>query len=217
MKKINIKNIDLNESFFHFTSRDNLESISEYGLKAQIGEATKIVNGGARVYLSKGAKGVLGINDSFLRKFKETKICDIPNGYRKYFTDILDFSSEKIPDEKQVYEAFERKMKAEVYLFVDAKEGEDFLQEENTHWGNQFNTYGIENHDIVPQKLRLLTTEKGDTAFDIVDYLYNRLIAVAREKGQQIELTVREHLSSIDEMFEYINQKEEPSTDDGER
>lgn len=42
MNSVNIKDIDLNNSFFHFTTRENIERINQEGLKAQIGGASKI-------------------------------------------------------------------------------------------------------------------------------------------------------------------------------
>ena len=42
MNSVNIKDIDLNNSFFHFTTRDNIEQINQEGLKAQIGDASKM-------------------------------------------------------------------------------------------------------------------------------------------------------------------------------
>ncbi len=42
IKTINIENIDLKSSFFHFTCRNNLSKISNEGLKAQVGDASNM-------------------------------------------------------------------------------------------------------------------------------------------------------------------------------
>ena len=94
MKTIYIENIDLNNTFFHFTDRENLEKINSFGLLASCGDASSMVNDKARVCLSKGGKGLLGIRNSFLYTFKHTRICDIPYSYRKYFS-FFNFDSEK--------------------------------------------------------------------------------------------------------------------------
>lgn len=90
MNRVDIQNIDLNDSFFHFTLKDNLNSIEENGLLSQIGDASELVGDKPRVYLSKGAKGILGIKNSFIYKFKGLRICDIPEGYKKYFSKMND-------------------------------------------------------------------------------------------------------------------------------
>lgn len=209
MEKINIKDINLNESFFHFTSRDNLENISEEGLKAQIGEATKMVNDDARVYFSRGGKGILGIKNSFILEFQGISIKDIPEGYRKYFQTINDFTSEEKLTNEQIYEALSQRMKDEIYFVVDAKEGEDF-QQEDMYGGLSSEAYdikGIKGHDITPEKLKLLITDNGNTAHDVVSYLYNRLLEKARRTGS--EEVVRDYLIGLDKMFEYEQKKEQ--------
>ena len=121
MNTINIEDIDLNNALFHFTAKDNLKSIEEKGLIAQIGDASKMVNDKPRVCLSRGGKGILGIKNSFIHIFKNLRICDIPEEYRKYFT-ITDFSDTSQVSPQLLYDAMERRFKDEIYLKVDAKE-----------------------------------------------------------------------------------------------
>ena len=215
MNIVNIKDIDLNNSFFHFTTRDSLEQINKEGLKAQIGDASKMkTEEKARVYMSKGGKGILGIKNTFIHEFKKLKICDIPFEYRKYF-EIKDYSSEEIVQENDVYAAMEKRFKDEIYLKVNAISGEDFipedfLPEELTSKINSLNNIrdikGKVDHDIVPDKLSIVTTDKGDSTFDILVYLYNRLMQNAKENGK--EDSVKLALSDLDELFSYINQRE---------
>lgn len=215
MNRVNIKDIDLNNSFFHFTIRDNLDQINIEGLKAQIGDASQMkTEEKARVYMSKGGKGILGIKNSFIHEFKKLRICDIPLEYRKYF-EMKDYTSKEIVEEKDVYAAMERRFKDEVYLKVNAVNGEDFipedfLPEELTNEINSSNNIrdikGKADHDIVPDKLSLIETDKGDSTLDIVEYLYNRLMDNARKDGK--EDTVKWALSDLDGLFNYIKQRE---------
>ena len=210
----NIKDVDLAYSFFHFTSKENFQSIQKHGLKANIGGASEIVNEDKpRVYMSKGGKGILEIKNSFIHKFKGLKICDLPLEYREYFK-INDFSSTEQVSEEIVYEAMENKFKNEIYFKVDAIEGEDFLPEDflpeefigeiRTSKGFR-DVKGKENHDIDVKKLTLLTSDKGSTALDITEYLYNRLLENAKKQGK--ENFVRSTCSDLDGLFEYIKQK----------
>ena len=53
MNSVNIKDIDLNNSFFHFTTREKLEQINQEGLKAQIGGASKMKKEEAKKEINK--------------------------------------------------------------------------------------------------------------------------------------------------------------------
>lgn len=218
LKTVDINNIDLNQSFFHFTTKDNLERVAQEGLKAKIGGASQMKDEQKpRVYMSKGGKGVLGIKNSFIHEFKKLRICDIPEEYRKYF-DIKDYSSTEQVRENDVYSAMEKRFKDEIYFKVDAIEGEDFIAEdflpeelknEAKSSNNLRDIKGKENNDIETEKLSLITTDKGNTAFDIVEYLYGRLLENAKNTGK--EDIVRWANSDLDGMFEYIKQRDKAS------
>ncbi len=203
MRDINIENLDLNNAYFHFTARENLPSIESQGLKAQVGDASKMVQDKPRVCLSKGGKGILGIKNSFIHEFKKLRICDIPQGYRKYF-DIKDFSSTEVVDESKVYDALEKRFRDEIYLVVNAREGEDFLSEEIHGLGSAYDIKGKENHDIDVSKIDRVETSRGDTALDVVQYIYNRIL----EKNPGKENLVKSMNSDLSQMLDYIKARE---------
>lgn len=203
MKRKNIKDIDMNNAYFHFTEKGNLKSIAQNGLKAQIGDASKLVDDKSRVCFSQGVKGILGIKNSFIWEFEHAKICDIPEGYKKYF-DIKDFSSTDLIPKEIVYEALKRKFENEVYLVVDAKEGEDFLPEEINGLGSNFDVKGKEGHDISPKKISKLVIPNANNAWETIQYVYNNLI----EKNPDIEGIIRMMNSNLDEMITYFRNKE---------
>ena len=154
-----------------------------------------------RVYLSKGAKGVLGIKNSFIYEFKKLKICEIPNEYRKYFN-IKDYKSIKIVSSENVYNAMIKRFKDEIYLKVDAIEGEDFLTENKYGLTSEYDIKGKENHDINAKKLSLIVTKHGNTALDVIEYIYNKLLS---NNPEHIEL-IKEMNEELDKLFEYIKQ-----------
>lgn len=220
IRTVDIDNIDLNNSYFHFTSINNLSKISNEGLKAQIGDASKMKREKkSRVYMSKGGKGVLEIKNSFIYEFKRLRICDIPIEYRKYFN-IKNYSKEEQVAETDVYDAMERRFKDEIYFKVDAIEGEDFfledhfilLEEVPEHFRKMFiespqrDVKGKENHDIEVKKLSLIKTSKGHTALDVIHYLYNRLLENAKSNGK--ENAIKLAYSDLDGFFMYLEQKE---------
>lgn len=219
---VNINDIDLNNSYFHFTSASNLEQIINEGLKPQIGDASKLKNEKVpRVYMSKGGKGVIEIKNSFIHELKKLRICDIPPEYRKYF-EIKDYSIEQQVDEQAVYDAMEKRFRDEVYFKVDATEDEDFMIEDNYDEcfkedfsieslkrmfieSPQRDIKGKANHSIETKKLSLIKTDRGNTTLDVVEYLYNRLLENAKKSGK--EDAVRWANSDLDGLFEYIRQK----------
>ena len=205
IKEVNINDVDLNNAYFHFTNISNLESIAGEGLKAQIGEASKMVGDSARVYMSEGGKGILGIINSFIYEFQNLRICDIPVGFRKYFR-IKDYSSIEKVKLTDVYSAIERKLKDEVYLMLDVKEGEDFFKEDNHGLGSNYDIKGKENHNIDAEKISILFSKKGNSAFDIVKYIYEKLIENAKKVGK--DDVVRDWLNCLNGMFEYIEQRD---------
>ena len=71
---------------------------------------------------SQGVKGILGIKNSFIWEFEHAKICDIPEGYKKYF-DIKDFSSTDLIPKEIVYEALKRKFEMKyIWLLMQKRE-----------------------------------------------------------------------------------------------
>ena len=220
---VDINDIDLNNSYFHFTNKDNLEQIISEGLKPKIGDASKMKKEDKpRVYMSKGGKGLIEIKNSFIYEFKNLRVCDIPLEYRRYFN-IEDYSSQKQIDEKTLYDAMEKRFKDEIYFKVDAIEDEDFLIEDNytddlkedfsiENLRNMFIEHpqrdikGKANHTIEAEKLSLIKTDKGNTALDVVECLYNKLLQNAKKIGK--EDIVRSTNSDLDNFFEYIRQKE---------
>lgn len=117
----------------------------------------------------------------------------------------------------------EKRFKDEIYFQVDARDGEDFLIEDQYDgaFAEDFSKESLRemfeqhperdikgkaNHTISPGQLTRLSTEKGDTAFDIVNYLYNRLLENAKKVGK--EDSVKWANSDLNSFFEYIGQRE---------
>lgn len=113
IKEVDINTINLNDSYFHFIERSNLEEIDKEGLKVQ-GEDE------SGVHMSKGGKGILGTKNSFINEIKQFKICEIPETYRKYF-DINNFENPEQVKPRQVYKAMGKKFKDEVCLLIEGE------------------------------------------------------------------------------------------------
>lgn len=62
-----ISQIDLKHSFFHYTNKQNLDSIVKNGLEPRIGENSLYVEKTPKVFFVKGEKGIITIMDVWLR------------------------------------------------------------------------------------------------------------------------------------------------------
>lgn len=121
MRYINIKDIDIENTFFHFTRIDNRESIKQNGLQAVAsGESKlKIDQDYKAIYFSKGNSGLLKNIDVWTRlEFK--KYIDIKKDKLKEDYDYKNIMNEIIFD--KLYNDFKDRQ----YYSLELIEGEDF-------------------------------------------------------------------------------------------
>ena len=121
---IDINNCDINNDYFHFTNKANVNSILNNGLIPSIGTASELVEDRANVSVSKGGKGIIGIINSFIDKFADLKVSDIPEEYKEYFLEISDLESDTLISKDDACKAMIRKLKDEVYFRVELCEEE---------------------------------------------------------------------------------------------
>lgn len=121
---IDINNCDINNDYFHFTNKANVNSILNNGLIPSIGIASELVGDRANVSVSKGGKGIIGIINSFIDKFADLKVSDIPEEYKEYFLEISDLESDTLISKDDACKAMIRKLKDEVYFRVELCEEE---------------------------------------------------------------------------------------------
>ena len=115
---VDINNCDLNNDYFHFSNKSNVTSIMSHGLIPSIGAASKMVGDNSNVSVSMGAKGVMGIINSFIYMFSNSKIKNIPDEYKKYYFEISDFNSEELIGKDLACKAMTRKLQDEVYFKI---------------------------------------------------------------------------------------------------
>lgn len=121
---IDINDCDINNDYFHFTNKSNINSILNTGLRPSVGTASKLVDDRPNVSVSQGGKGIIGIINSFIYKFSGLKVYEIPEEYRKYFQEIIDFKSDMVITKDEACKAMTRKLQDEVYLRVEISEEE---------------------------------------------------------------------------------------------
>ena len=146
MELVNLKNLDRENTYFHFTSIKNIEDIEKSGLVPKIGGESKGVETTPKIYFSKGTDGVLKLWNTWLKyemnaMFNEYGL--IKKGYGgetlKKLTEEWheEFLSKKyLNDEikkKALFELMYKKMKTMVYLSLDLNE-EDFSYDDIDEW-----------------------------------------------------------------------------------
>ena len=169
---IDVKDCDLTNGFYHFTSITNAESILDNGLQPSIGPASRMVGDRENVSVSQGGKGIMGIISSFIYECKEMRISEIPEEFKRYFSDdIVDFTSDDVVGLDLACRAMVRKLKGEVYFNVEL----DDSMLEKAEIG------GLTGYDIkLPMgvdksKVRLVTDSgKVISAYGFVKSIYER-------------------------------------------
>lgn len=163
---------DLKNDYFHFTNKDNVNGIIRNGLLLSKGTASKIKNHESNVSVSKGAKGILGILNSFIFVFSELKCNEVPEEFRKYF-DGVNFNSNSTVGLENACTAISNKLKDEVYFKVDLDEE----QLERAHVGGFGAAYDIRlSEDVDKSKVHLVTDSDLNilSAYDFASYIYDK-------------------------------------------
>ncbi|MBR6949568.1 MAG: hypothetical protein IKH54_05210 [Bacilli bacterium] len=163
---------DLKNDYFHFTNKDNVNGIIRNGLLLSKGAASKIKNHESNVSVSKGAKGILGILNSFIFVFSELKCNKVPEEFRKYF-DGVNFNSNSTVGLENACTAISNKLKDEVYFKVDLDEE----QLERAHVGGFGAAYDIRlSEDVDKSKVHLVTDSDLNilSAYDFASYIYDK-------------------------------------------
>ncbi len=133
-----ISQIDLKHSFFHYTNKQNLDSILKNGLEPRVGENALYVEKTPKVFFAEGEKGIITIIDVWLKwltsksstnKFiywlgtfyMRTPFCikSIPNNVV-----MKNLKSQK--KRKKVYEKMKYILENSVFLVLDLEEKIDF-------------------------------------------------------------------------------------------
>lgn len=78
MKIKDIKDIDTKFSFFHYTDKNNIESISKNGLLPKIGNSATGIETTEKIFFAIGFNGVFSIFDSWIRWLIAKRMTDLP-------------------------------------------------------------------------------------------------------------------------------------------
>ena len=203
---VDIKKCDINNDYFHFTNRKNIDSILNNGLIPTIGAASQLVGDKPNVSVSKGGKGIMGIINSFIYKFSnKLRISEIPEEYKKYFQEISDFASESMIGKELAAKAMIRKLKDEVYFRVRLNE----VQIEKAKVG------GLTGYDVnLPmmidkENLDVITDSDNKvlTAYDVASYVYERA------KNINVFRNMHTYFFDMFEMEEQSKNRENDSND----
>jgi hypothetical protein len=197
---VDIMNCDINNDYFHFTNRKNIDSILNNGLIPSVGAASRLVGDRPNVSVSKGGKGIMGIINAFVHKFSNgLRISEIPEEYRKYFIEISDFESDMTISKEIATKAMIRKLKDEVYFRVRLESE----QIEKAKIG-VFSQYDVNlPMRIDKEKLDIVTDfdDKVLTAYDVAKYVYEKA------KNKDIFREMHKHFFEMFEMKEQSSER----------
>ena len=141
MDTFNIKDIskiDMNNTFLHYTAKNNLSTIIKNGLEPRIGKNSLYVEKSKKVFFSQGEKGILTLMDVWLRWL--TAKCGISNQiyYLGTFYMRMPLCIKSIPNyvvrkflknknkRIKVFNQLKNILDNSVFLILDLKENVDF-------------------------------------------------------------------------------------------
>ena len=78
IKVKDIQDIDMQFSFFHYTNKNNIESIDTNGLLPKIGDSATGIEKSEKIFFAVGSNGVFSIFDSWIRWLIAKRITDLP-------------------------------------------------------------------------------------------------------------------------------------------
>lgn len=141
MDKVKLSDIDFEDSFFHFTHVDSLDTIEQVGLGPRIGKNSDGVEDTEKVFFSKGYEGVVELFDVWIKWLMNKSYSDI-NLYNFY--EDMDIEERKrlqsiwaeeflsrdyLQDEEKkrwIYDIIYKGMHRHRYLTLDLCEGLDY-------------------------------------------------------------------------------------------
>lgn len=216
MNILDINEIDVDNSYFHFTLEDNLESITKNGLIPVIGNNAANLERTPKIFFSVGASGTLQIIDAWIRwrLFKNIKKNNLYD-YKNEFITGKGLTSELI---ETTYIEFYDYIKNCTYLKLDLEENIDFSLDDideikayfnkdemlkkmygpysniNSSKMEKWNMHTFSNHIIPPTKINIIKCNESFSALDIIKELSTRY--------------TQENLTYLNNFLEYIKEFE---------
>ena len=134
-----ISQIDLKHAFFHYTNKQNLDTILKIGLEPRIGENALYVEKTPKVFFAEGEKGIITIMDVWLKwltgkistgKFRYwlgTAIyMKIPFCIKSIPNNMVKKSLASIENRSKAYAKMKEILDNSIFLVLDLKENIDF-------------------------------------------------------------------------------------------
>lgn len=168
VKSKDISEIDLINSFFHYTNKDNFESIIENGLEPRIGDNSIYIEKTPKVFFVKGELGIITIIDVWLR-WLTSKSCVnkfiywLGNLYLKspfYIKCIPNFIvKQELKSQKnrhKTYVKMKNILDNSIFFVLDLEENADFNYQDIDEVKNTYNESFLKL--LYPQKSNLKDT-----------------------------------------------------------
>ena len=143
LKRLDISDINLEDGYFHFTKKENLDKIEKYNLLPKIGKNSAMIENSEKIFFSVGASNILKTHDVWL-KWLMNRMYGAYGLAKKY--DDLEFARE--------LEAWKEEFLSKSYKYDKAKKNALFTKYYNEMIDNVY--------------LKLLLTSGRD--FDLNDY-----------------------------------------------
>ncbi len=235
MRKIDVQNLNLSDTCFHFTLSKNLESISFQGLLPSVGENSYGIEKQPKIYFAKGSEGAVEILNVWIRWLI---VCRVQQ--KKYYQNVTspqewfavrqkfheDITSGKVftdDAKKEAFEMFYSFTKKSSYLALDIQDKVDYdsndIDEVKAHNPPEFvkamygRTTNDENNPFCLERWNMQTKVGHKILPEKISQLtYGEktdLFSIGkylRERTQNVDVSL------LDEFYEYAKNKETTPT-----
>lgn len=204
LKRLEISAIDLENGYFHFTKKENLDRIEKNNLLPKIGENSAMVENSEKIFFSVGASNILKTHDVWL-KWLMNRMYGAYSLAKKY--DDFEYTRK--------LEAWTQEFLSKSYQEDDAKKNALFTKYYNEMVDNVYlillltNGRDYDTHDYDDVKMRL-NQNKGSLEYLFMKEMYGDYSDLSCNKMDKWNMhTIRgRYVKSKDVSIATINEKE---------
>ena len=198
---------ELNKICFHFTNKNNENSIASKGMLPQNENDLKVgYNKPKQVYFSKGQEAMLSLMNRFLNLLVDKSPVLIKPQYMSESRRMEDSPLTKT----EVFDYMENFLKDSMYLSLDLVEGKDYdpeainLESKRKHKVTPRNMNTYPNKAILPDKIQKISIDGKTDALSVLTYMYDKHF---EEGNKGIDTYGIEEEQLIGEFVEFVREK----------
>lgn len=173
MQKYKLGKEDIAKNYFHFTKRNNLESISQNGLIPKIGEHAELIEKTPKVFFVDGLDNLLILFDCWINVYKKVPVLSVTHNIgskcmrSRYFpmglVDIyFKLTNGSRLHKNNAYKIFDKLLEESILLNLDIKEEIDFKMSDD----DEIKARGYKKRHLITLGYSLKYSDMNGTRMD---------------------------------------------------